>query len=777
MRLKNLSLSLLCLSLAACSSHLVKNNNNANADIAQRAVQGFNALYEYSGFDYRGEVKIKLDQTQAEQTKSSDAKSEKLDPVLEQKVEQYLKQQNIKLSATEKKELYQTLVQQKPAYMRDFVNKGANVVQNILNDMQIKYDGSVNYRQKMASFNLETKYKKPNLLVEMRIPTVLDLQEFKFYTQIFSLMPYLANAQDQDKYAYYDFSKYKNEFTKVNTKALVEFLKQSGATSYVLASPNQIENISLTTAEKQSGVQEKIRLHTTTDEMLLQAMLYSSINRQYFLTSVLGQSPADLAKLMSDVASIDKDETSKDASDDQSEESANKAMYALYDAVNEQVYSHRNAAEDDAVRAAEDATASADDDEYNQASDEAERSDEQATDAEAVSATAVLTEQQCEDFAKTKSKARFGDVEYCLNQYDIAVLSNDVQKQSKDRSYRNAAFELSKKFEALGNKDQLVSAAQFKQLWEQHKTEVEASLPVPAQRTPMIVDLALDAQGRVAQVDYDVGMDFSEFKRKLNIKMGMQFLNYGNVSKIDRQVLNNAKSFKEIFKGSFMEQAVGGFSGASAEDSSRASYVSLDERLDKLATQVFKQTGSYEKTYKAVFIAKLTAEKPELVKQYSAQDLQEIAAIYAYSYSDEDVYNPKGNALKQIKALQKKHHLEEDDQFDDSLGNSVDEIVAAHLKTQANTADLDKLIKQYKTAEAVFAQYYMQQFEAENEIEKEQRAEYLKTVNVLAKAYTAFKKHQFDYKVLESLNADSVEFIDYGIFRTTYQAISDAKLK
>jgi hypothetical protein len=53
----------------------------------------------------------------------------------------------------------------------------------------------------MASFNLETQYKKPNLSVEMRIPTVLDMNNYKFYTHIFSIMPYLANSQDQDKYA------------------------------------------------------------------------------------------------------------------------------------------------------------------------------------------------------------------------------------------------------------------------------------------------------------------------------------------------------------------------------------------------------------------------------------------------------------------------------------------------------------------------------------------------------------------------------------------------
>lgn len=35
-------------------------------------------------------------------------------------------------------------------------DKFARVMANILNDMQFEYDGSVHYRQKMGSFNLNT---------------------------------------------------------------------------------------------------------------------------------------------------------------------------------------------------------------------------------------------------------------------------------------------------------------------------------------------------------------------------------------------------------------------------------------------------------------------------------------------------------------------------------------------------------------------------------------------------------------------------------------------
>ncbi|MBI0394773.1 hypothetical protein [Acinetobacter bereziniae] len=794
MHLKKLTLCLLGLSLSACSTHVIKSNAlNADQDAPQRAIQGFNALYEYPNFDYRGQFQVHLDRPQKDQNlKSTDSKQ--LDPAIEKKVNQYLKDQKIKLTDIQKKELYQAIAKQDSNYISRFVGMGADVVQNIVNDLQIRYDGTVNYRQKMASFNLETQYKKPNLSVEMRIPTVLDMNNYKFYTHIFSIMPYLANSQDQDKYAYYDFSKYKDDINKVNGKALIELLKQSGATSYLIAAPHQIQNLAVSSADKQAGIVEKIRLNTSVEEMFLQGQLYSTVNRQYLMNSVFGLNQSNIAKILgpssdsqaSDEAYEAAQEAMKAAdealagitSSDDSANDASSAMYELYNAVNRK--SHEDLEEEvEAGDAAQAARAAVEDDEDDATADQDQErdSDDEAVEAAADgNTTKILTEQQCEDLSKAKTNPRFGDVEYCQYHYEIDVLKGEQQKESSsDTALREKnKTALVSTFNGYA-KDQLVDAQQFKQLWNQHLTEIESSLPAPDKRNPLIVDLSLDNKGRAVKADYDMGLDLDTLNRKLNIKMDMQFLNYGNASKIDQNVLKQAKPFKEIFKGSIMQQAVGGIAGSERSDEQK--YLSLDERLEQLAEQVFAQTGSYEKTYKAVFIAKLTAQKPELIKQYSAQDLQEIAAIYAYAYSDEEIYNPKGQALKQIQALQKKHHLEDDHQYDDELGNDVDEIVAKIWKAKQSTLEVQSLVKKYKTTEAVFAQYYMQKFEAENEIEKSQRGEFIKTAKVLAKSYVAFKNNKFSDQVVSTLNVDSTEFIDYDLFKQAYQALSDAKLK
>jgi len=94
----------------------------------------------------------------------------------------------------------------------------AQVMVNILNDMQFEYDGSVHYRQKIGSFNLTARYEKPTLLIQAKVPMVLDLNNYKFYINYFALMPYLVNKENQNNLAYLDFSKYQDLFKQVDYK-------------------------------------------------------------------------------------------------------------------------------------------------------------------------------------------------------------------------------------------------------------------------------------------------------------------------------------------------------------------------------------------------------------------------------------------------------------------------------------------------------------------------------------------------------------------------------
>ncbi|AWL27942.1 hypothetical protein DJ533_04745 [Acinetobacter defluvii] len=780
MRLKYLSLSLLSLSLAACSSHVIKTNPaHSSLDQAQRASKALNAVYEYPSFDYSGQVKVNLAQDQGEKTSTLANPEVRLEPEIERKLNQYLAAQNIKLNTAEKQALYKNVAKKDVASLADVLGKGANFVETMLNDLNIQYDGTVNYRQKMASMNISTEYKKPNLLVAVRVPMVVDFNDYKFYTQIFSLVPYLANPQDQDKYAYFDFSKYKDHFSKVNKQALIEYLKQSSATSYALASQDQLQSLRLTDAERQQGIVEKIRLNSSVEELFLQASLYNTVNREYLMQSVFGVDAAAaeqsaIEALAAQAVAEAAAEPAEDSEDERDEATA--AMYKLYEAVNKTVLEISD--EEDEIAVAETATAAEDatDAAIAAATDATAGSEEDETaseDEEAEStAGALLTEQQCEDLSKNKSSLRMGDVTYCQDSYDIDVFETVSTPSLLELQLSEKSKALTEKFASLGSKDELVTAQRFKQLWSDHQADIDAILVPKAKRNPFIMDISLDQQGRMVKADYDLKYDLDEFDRKLNVKFDMQFKNYGNASKIDRRILNQAKSFKDIFKGSPMQQVFG-----AADPTSASPAVDFSEYLNQLAEKLYQQTQSYEKTYKAVFIAKLTHDYPQIVKQYSAQDLQEIAAVYAYAYSDEDIYNLKGQALKQVQALQKKHHLQENEQFDHDMGNDVDEIVVEAMSAQKSMLEMQKLLKQYKTTEAVFAHHYAEKFKEDNELEAAQQAEFKKTVNILGKAYVALKNNKFKDSTIASLTEDSVEFIDYAIFKETYEALSDANLK
>ena len=150
----------------------------------------------------------------------------------------------------------------------------AQVMVNILNDMQFEYDGSVHYRQKVGSFNLTARYEKPTLLIQAKVPMVLDLNNYKFYINYFALMPYLVNKENQNNLAYLDFSKYQDLFKQVDYKKLVEYMKASGAVYYRLADQNNIQTLSISSTDQKAGVVEKIRLKSTVEELILQCKAF-----------------------------------------------------------------------------------------------------------------------------------------------------------------------------------------------------------------------------------------------------------------------------------------------------------------------------------------------------------------------------------------------------------------------------------------------------------------------------------------------------------------------
>ncbi|WP_019385452.1 hypothetical protein [Acinetobacter venetianus] len=770
MRLKYLTLCLLGLSLSACSQHVIK-TNSSSVNLEQKAINSINAMYEYPSYDYRGKfnIHVNLDQNN---TNSKDGKVQ-LDAALKQKVDQYLRDQKVNLNAKQKQALYVALAQQPKTYSTK-AEKFTSAMTNILNDMQFEYDGSVHYRQKMGSFNLTARYEKPTLLVQAKVPMVLDLKDYKFYINYFALMPYLVNKENQNNLAYLDFSKYQGLFNQVDFKKFAEYVKASSAVYYRLADQNNIQALSVSSADKAAGVVEKIRLKTSIEELVLQANLYSKVNEKYLMQSVLNFNEKSLEKLVADEVKASEQSKSnhklehKDAADD-----ASVVSQQLYHLVNKHF----------GVDDEEDYAAESDED-IADATQEATDANQYATEDEAVVASAAndveqegLSAAQCRELYNA-TQMTYGDVQYCESIYGIDVFNN----ADKTPSFITTISKLQnvEKIFAVYDQNQFIDDHAFKALWIKHQADIEKALPPVDKRNPFVMDVGLDAQGRAVKLDYDLNYALPELKSSFNIKADMYVSNYGKATPIDQAQLKRAKTWAETSKGSMLEKAVNSFSeklGQTGvqEHSAEPYTLSLDDQLETIAAQKYDATHSYEQTFKAVFIAKLTESTPQIVERYSSKELQEIASVYAYWYSDEDVYNPEGKALKAIEALQSKHHLQNEDQFDDRLGRAVDRIVSDAMRGDKERQEWKKLKAQYKQPQQLFAQQYQTQFERENGISNDEKALLAQTANVLGQVYVDARKNQLSEKSIKSLKIEHNEFIDYEIFKDVYMKLVNAK--
>ncbi|MDX8238606.1 hypothetical protein SLL78_09785 [Acinetobacter pittii] len=776
MHLKYLSLCLFSLGLTACAQHNLR-PSVASTQLDQKVIQGMNAMYEYPSYDYRGHFKINVDSNQSKKI-NNDEKTVQLDTVVQKKVEQYLREQKINLNKKQKQALYAAIANEQADLGVSGESRSEKinaVLINLLNDLQFSYDGSVHYRQKMGSLNLTARYEKPTLLVQAKLPMVLDLKDYKFYVNYFGLMPYLVNKDNQNNLAYVDFSKYKNLFTNVDMKKFVEYAKASGAVSYRLAEPQNLQRLFVSDAERKAGIVEKIRLKDTVEALLLQSELYGQVNEKYLQKNVFGFDEEKIAEtIATDLAASEAKSKEGNAEGQKvSSEDAAAVSQQLYSLINAHFGNTLASEEDDEdqANAAQDVAAA------EEASDSAQAEDAAVADDEQGEEVASLTQDQCVELQSLKKPVALGDINYCQI-YGIDVLDQSAANTEKTQIKAHRAA-LKQTFAAY-DQNQFVDDKAFKALWIKHKAEIEQALP--KQKNPITVDVGLDEKGRLVNADYDIAYTPSEFNHRFNIKADMQILNYGKATSINQQQLKQAKSVAEASKGSLFENFIKGFSEKLGQSDvsehpvgSHSDVQDLDSGLALLANQTYDATHAYDKTYKAVFIAKLTAEKPSYINYYSIQQLQEIAEVYAYWFSEEETYNPQGKALERIEALQKKHHLEQEDQFDNDLGRAVDHIVITTIQGEAGREAWQKLQKQYKQPEQLFSKQYQLEFEQQNGASAEEKQLLSQTADILGKVYVAARKQQLTGKTIQNLKPEHNEFIDYEIFRKVYKQMVTAK--
>lgn len=801
MQIRYLTLCLIALSLSACSQHVIKSNANTGQSLEQKAVTGLNAMFETSGYDYQGKLNFHANLA-PNTTKNSKVTQQEsapsLDPVLQRQIEQYLKVQKLSLGHQEKQHLYTALAKEQLPNADRFAAKegyGSNFDQfalNLLSNIQFSYNGSVHYRQKLASLNLEAKYEKPTLLVHAKVPMVVDFNEYKFYINYFSLMPYLVNKDSQASFAYIDFSKYKNEINRVDFKKLADYLKQVNALSYALAEPKGIQALPLNAKDKNLTVVEKIRLSTTLEQLQLQMALYEQVNRPYFLNSVVGIKPTDAVAEQAATTVATQDSTQKHKAvapagevddvpsltkDEAAESSLQLSLLidthfsALGQGDTAEPATESGCLKQDkscaATAVAADTVVVTEQPEDIVAADAVQTADKGSDE--------YLNQQQCQELISQPQRATMGALTFCQHEYDLNAFASKEKKVDQTKLI-DALSSLSPIFEQYVS-DQLMDVKTFSGLWAKHQPEIQQALKANAQQIPLVMDVGLDAQGRAILVDYDVQITSQKYGT-VNIQADFNIQNYGQASTIDGAQLRQAKSLAEVSKGSVIENMVRGFSTATGGEETETdaattvkNMLSLNEQLKQLAEKTYQQTHSYAQTYQALWGMQMAAQNRDLLKNYNAQSLHEIAQVYAYWFADEAIYNPTGQALKQIQALQKKHDLELDQQFNHELGEAVYQIVNAVVAKDAERQAWQQLVKQYKQPKAIFAQQYMQNFKQDYDVDQPQQ---LKAVaDILAQAYVDSTQNRLSLKSIEKLTLEQDGYIDLELYQKTYTALKE----
>lgn len=789
----------MALSLSACSQHVIKSNANTGQSLEQKAVTGLNAMFETSGYDYQGKLKFQANSA-SNTTKTSKLTQPEvappLDPILQRQIEQYLKVQKIRLGHQEKQHLYTALAkEQLPNPDRSAAKEGygSNFDQfalNLLSNIQFSYNGSVHYRQKLASLNLEAKYEKPTLLVHAKVPMVVDFNEYKFYINYFSLMPYLVNKDSQASFAYIDFSKYKNEINRVDFKKLADYLKQVNALPYALVEPKGIQALPLNAKDKKLAVVDKIRLSTTLEQLQLQMALYERVNRPYFLNSVVGIKATDAVaeQAATTVAAQDSTQTQQGDTNDvlsSAKDEAAESSLQLSQLIDTHFSALGQADIAEPAQAVQSHCSTDGGSENEHCAETAAAADTVVTEQreDRVAADAVqtadqasdeyLNQQQCQELISQPQRATMGALTFCQHEYDLNAFASK-EKEVDQTKLIDALSSLSPIFEPYAS-DQLMDVKTFSGLWAKHQAEIQQALKANAQQIPLVMDVGLDAQGRATLVDYDIQIASKKYGT-INIQADFNIQNYGQASTIDRAQLRQAKSLAEVSKGSVIENMVRGFSIATGgEETDAATTVknrlSLNEQLKQLAEKTYQQTHSYTQTYQALWGMKMAAQNRDLLKNYNARSLQEIAQVYAYWFADEHVYNPTGQALKQIQALQKKHDLELDQQFNHELGEAVYQIVSAVVAKDAERQAWQHLVKQYKQPKAIFAQHYMQNFKQDYDVDQPQQ---LKAVaDILAQAYVDSTQNRLSLKSIEKLTLQQDGYIDLELYQKSYTVLKE----
>lgn len=773
MKLTILTGCLLSLGLMGCSQNLIKSKvQQPKGTVAQQAVQGVNAVYRYPSFDYASQIKFEFNDPAhpGNTVNRAIVIPNALDPEIRQKLQQFFAAEQIHLKSREQQTLYQALSEPpqplQPSSMSARLQKFST---HLLGDLDLSLNGSVHWREKQASMNLQLRYAKPTLLVQAQVPMVLDLKQHKFYSNFFALMPFLVNRNSQADYAYVDLAKYKDRLQQLDGRAALQFLQELSALPYQLAADSNLTRLSLTDQDRAQGAVDKIRLQSTLAESLLQTSLFLQVNEQYLLRHILKIDPASGQRqnlgqlLLSQASATSAEKVVKDRTATHASAHYQDMLNAYWQQLREQQQSDCDCGEDEASLSAETAKEVAPEGSVQQ-----EQEQYLAQDLA-----------QCQRLATEKQQISLGDAAYCLNVYAVDVLQpqDSTVSMSSPVIQQEKMVRLKQLFKTYDT-GQLVTVQQFEALWQQHQTEIQAYLQEENMPLPSVVELGLDEQGRMLYVHNQFDLSGVLPQQPLRIRVDTQVSHYGQASAIDQQALKQAKPIAEVMRGSALDGVFQGVlkrSGMDDEASSMSKDAdSLDQQLEQLATQVYTKKKDYLSTYNAVFLATLAQQQPRWLQHFSAQDLAEVASLHAYRYASEQ-YLPSNADLERHQQRWQQHQHWTEDSYQVVLGRQTASLVE-HVIQKAQQKNRLKQLKQHSPKpEQQFSALYVQAYQQayEDELNNPPPKELKQVADILGRAYAAQQKRALRPESFQPLKLSDEPWVDVELISVVFAQLEE----
>lgn len=750
MRLNYLTLCLCILAVSACSSAPIRfektvdiTATTSNHLVAQRATQALNSIYEQSNFNFSGRIDADI------QLQNKNTKPVIMTPEQKKLIESYLRLNAIHLSDLDRQQLF-NLVTVNQNKQTIFNNSRDTTIYYILSNLakytELSYRGGLDYRKKLFNIEFEQKYHSANTLFQQRYPVLVDFHHSRAYLNYFN--PNLLTGKAKQYYqAYYlDFYKHRDTTLKsVDWKKILDYLKASNSTYFTsLIGQERIETLMPSNEEHQQGVVEKIRLYTSVENLLLKNVIFDIVNKQYTekLIDFNKIKKALLENVQKDVNKTKQKQT----------DSASEQAMALRDLIYEH-YDNLYASETaNQASKKENNMAPAKSEPVSKPSEKAKIEDED-------NITPELTEEQCRKLIAKKEA--FGRLTECRYEYGASIYQVKTGSKSVNAS-TNSIFKLMllakdensefyRTFSAY-DKGRLTAGKALDDIIQKHEDIINPLLKDTSY--PLSFDVTLDRQGRLIHNNIVAQLDtqYNNIQVKGSINYHSKISNYGQ-AKIEtfNNLVDNAKPITEH---PLITEAL--------KDKNKDYDDSVENIVKKLIEQNYKKYKSYEKAYIIGFIALFSKFYPEMLSSVSAQDLQEIAKVYAYSYADESLYKLSVAEIKAVQALEKKHQLNSQEQMFNSLGRDVASLVEDVIKDQVISREDMALVKKYKTSEALFAYIYQREFIKEeygSEQPSSEDKKYLaEAAQILAQAYTANKNGTLTLDTIKGLKAEHEDF-------------------